>query len=135
MDTECQTACDMATAFRLPSGADSCPCRMRDGVRPCENACPIVEARGADSAQATEHLALGGARPRKVVITSAPAVDGRQVQVIRDETELESARSARDSVLANISHEFRTPLGAQLASIELLRDGLEPFAEFDALHV
>jgi signal transduction histidine kinase len=27
-------------------------------------------------------------------------------------------------VLANISHEFRTPLAAQLASIELLRDGL-----------
>jgi signal transduction histidine kinase len=27
-------------------------------------------------------------------------------------------------VLANISHEFRTPLAAQLASIELLRDGM-----------
>src|SRR6185369_15398104 len=27
-------------------------------------------------------------------------------------------------VLANISHEFRTPLAAQLASIELLREGL-----------
>jgi K+-sensing histidine kinase KdpD len=44
--------------------------------------------------------------------------------VIRDETELEAVRRARDSVLANISHEFRTPLAAQLASIELLRDGL-----------
>ena len=51
-------------------------------------------------------------------------VDGLQVQVIRDETELEAVRSARDTVLANISHEFRTPLAAQLASIELLRDGL-----------
>jgi signal transduction histidine kinase len=28
-------------------------------------------------------------------------------------------------VLGNISHEFRTPLAAQLAAIELLRDGLE----------
>jgi signal transduction histidine kinase len=28
-------------------------------------------------------------------------------------------------VLANISHEFRTPLAAQLASIELLREGLD----------
>ena len=35
-------------------------------------------------------------------------------------------RRARDSVLANISHEFRTPLAAQLASIELLRAGLRP---------
>ena len=63
--------------------------------------------------------------PRTDVITSAAPVDGLQVQVIRDETELEGVRRARDSVLANISHEFRTPLAAQLASIELLRDGLE----------
>jgi signal transduction histidine kinase len=45
--------------------------------------------------------------------------------------ELESARKTRDTVLANISHEFRTPLTAQLASIELLQDGLGslPFAQ------
>jgi signal transduction histidine kinase len=100
------------------------PC-AQDGVRPCETSCPIVAARGAGSAQATERLTLGGERPRTVVITSAAPVDGLQVQVLRDETELESVRSARDSVLANISHEFRTPLGAQLASIELLRDGID----------
>jgi signal transduction histidine kinase len=34
-------------------------------------------------------------------------------------------RRARDTVLANIGHEFRTPLAAQLASIELLRDGIK----------
>jgi signal transduction histidine kinase len=59
------------------------------------------------------------------VITSAAPVDNLQVQVIRDETELEAVRRARDSVLANISHEFRTPLAAQLASIELLLAGLD----------
>jgi K+-sensing histidine kinase KdpD len=47
-----------------------------------------------------------------------------QFQVIRDETETEATRRLRDAVLANISHEFRTPLSAQLASIELLRDRL-----------
>ena len=57
------------------------------------------------------------------MITSAAQADGLQVQVIRDETELEAVRRARDSVLANISHEFRTPLAAQLASIELLLAG------------
>jgi len=62
---------------------------------------------------------------RTTVITSAAPVDGLQVQVIRDETELEAVRRARDSVLANISHEFRTPLAAQLASIELLLAGIE----------
>jgi len=57
-------------------------------------------------------------------VLSAPPVQGVQVQILRDETDLEAARRARDSVLGNISHEFRTPLAAQLASIELLRDGL-----------
>ena len=52
---------------------------------------------------------------------------------MRDETELEAVRRARDTVLANISHEFRTPLAAQLASIELLRDGLhDPHAASSA---
>jgi signal transduction histidine kinase len=59
-----------------------------------------------------------------VIITSAGMVDGLQVQVMRDETDLEAVRRARDSILANISHEFRTPLAAQLASIELLQENL-----------
>ncbi len=63
-------------------------------------------------------------RFRRVVISSAAASDGIQVQVLRDETELEAVRRTRDTVLANISHEFRTPLSAQLASIELLREGI-----------
>jgi len=43
---------------------------------------------------------------------------------MRDETEVEATRRLRDTVLANITHEFRTPLTAQLASIELLHDRL-----------
>src|SRR3989442_1481636 len=43
---------------------------------------------------------------------------------MRDETEVKATRRLRDTVLANITHEFRTPLTAQLASIELLRDRL-----------
>jgi signal transduction histidine kinase len=95
-----------------------------NGIRPCETDCPILRARTAGTAQALERLALDDAAPRTTIITSSGMVEGLQVQVIRDETELEAVRRARDSVLANISHEFRTPLAAQLASIELLRDGL-----------
>ena len=98
------------------------PCTV-DGKTPCEDACPILAARTMGRAQATESLE-NGAATRTVVITSSGAVDGLQVQVMRDETELEAVRRARDSVLANISHEFRTPLAAQLASIELMQDGL-----------
>lgn len=99
------------------------PCLV-DGRPPCETACPIVAARSEGKAQATERLEAGGVL-RTVVITSAAPTDGLQVQVMRDETELEAVRRARDSVLANISHEFRTPLAAQLASVELMLDGLE----------
>jgi len=99
--------------------------RAEDGRRPCEFRCPIVQAREAGSARAIEQLAPAAGEVRTTVITSAAQVEGLQVQVIRDETELEAVRRARDSVLANISHEFRTPLAAQLASIELLRAGLD----------
>jgi signal transduction histidine kinase len=100
------------------------PCLV-NGQRPCETQCPIVRARTEGSTQATERLNLREGAPRTAIITSAAPVDDLQVQVIRDETELEGVRRARDSVLANISHEFRTPLAAQLASIELLREGMD----------
>ena len=101
------------------------PCADKDGHRPCESACPIVAARDRGQAQATEFLQKPDGTKRTVIITSARMVDGLQVQVMRDETDLESARRARDSILANISHEFRTPLAAQLASLELLEDNLQ----------
>jgi PAS domain S-box-containing protein len=94
------------------------------GVRPCAEHCPILHARFRGGAQATEHLLLRDGSRRTVVITSAPLADERQVQVLRDETEIEATRRLRDAVLANVSHEFRTPLSAQLASIELLLDQL-----------
>jgi signal transduction histidine kinase/HAMP domain-containing protein len=106
------------------------------GVRPCDENCPIVRARSSGNARASEKLLLPGGRSRIVVITSAAAgwddsamsAEGpevvRQFQVMRDETEVEATRRLRDAVLANISHEFKTPLAAQLASIEMLRDRL-----------
>jgi signal transduction histidine kinase len=95
-----------------------------DGVRPCEERCPIVHARFRGIARATEHLTLANGGRRTVALTSSQPAGDRQFQVLRDETEVEATRRLRDTVLANISHEFKTPLAAQLASIELLRDRL-----------
>jgi signal transduction histidine kinase/HAMP domain-containing protein len=92
--------------------------------RPCERHCPILAARSSSQANARELLCLSDGETRSTIVLSAPPIQGIQVQILRDETDLEAARRARDSVLGNISHEFRTPLAAQLASIELLRDGL-----------
>jgi signal transduction histidine kinase len=92
--------------------------------RPCERNCPIIAARSLGAARAAEQLRLADGSVRSTIVVSAAPVEGRQVQLLRDETDLEAARRARDSVLGNISHEFRTPLAAQLASIEMLRDGM-----------
>jgi signal transduction histidine kinase len=100
------------------------PCN-EDGKRLCDFNCPILNARLSGSAKSVERLQVDERGVRTTVITSSGVSDGLQVQVIRDETELEAVRRARDTVLANISHEFRTPLAAQLASIELLREGLD----------
>ena len=111
-----------------------------EGIRPCEDNCPILDARFRGGARATERLLLKDGSIRTVIINSAPPGlpeeegeqgagpglpgPGRQFQLIRDETEIEATRRLRDTVLANITHEFRTPLSAQLASLELLRERL-----------
>ncbi len=92
--------------------------------RPCATHCPIVRARAIGGTSAHEQIRRDDGRSRVVVVTSAPPEHGRQVVVLRDETERESVRRARDAILANISHEFRTPLSAQQASIELLLERL-----------
>ena len=94
--------------------------------RPCESRCPILGARSGAPARCLERIIRRDGTSRSVLITSAPAAGERQVQLMRDETELEAARRARDGVLGHISHEFRTPLASQLAAIELLRARLAP---------
>jgi signal transduction histidine kinase len=92
------------------------------GVRPCEENCPILHARFRGGARATERLVAPDGRRRTVIVSSSVSGGDRQVQLLRDETEVEAARRLRDAVLANISHEFKTPLAAQLASLEVLVD-------------
>ena len=109
-----------------------------NGERPCAEHCPIVHSRFRAGARAAEQLRLRSGQLRAVVITSAPPApsgdlssDGelRQVQVMRDETDLEAVRRLRDVVLTTLSHEFRTPLSAQLASLELLLDQLPDLSQ------
>src|SRR6185295_12363116 len=68
----------------------------REGVRPCEESCPIVHARFRGGAAATEHLLRPDGTRRAVVITSAPPAEEQQVQLLRDETDVEAARRQRD---------------------------------------
>jgi signal transduction histidine kinase len=69
-------------------------------------------------------LAVTGAR------LMPPGSDTVQVAlVLRDVTEEEASRHLRSYFLANITHEFRTPLSALNASIELLMDEAERLSQ------
>jgi signal transduction histidine kinase len=103
-----------------------------DGRRPCEDSCPILDARAGGPARALEHVGPAGRGRRTVVVTSAAPVEGQQIQLLRGETDVEAGRRLRDAVLANVTHEFRTPLAAQLASIEMLRDRLDSLSPGEA---
>ena len=103
--------------------------------RPCDQHCPIIQARTQGAARCVETLRLADESNLSTVVVSAAPSDGRQVQLLRDETDVEAARRARDSVLGNISHEFRTPLAAQLAAVELLRSGLNHLQPAEQSHL
>lgn len=103
--------------------------RKEKGELPCEERCPILEARFRGPTQVTERLGMPGdsgspAGERVVVLRSSPPSAGIQVQVMRDETAIEAAHRARDLVVADLAHELKTPLAAQAASLELLRERL-----------
>jgi PAS domain S-box-containing protein len=69
-------------------------------------------------------LAVTGAR-LKALNTDSTQVAARVVLVLHDVTQEEALRHLRSYFLANISHEFRTPLSTLQASMELLLDEKE----------
>ncbi len=93
------------------------------GEPPCESRCPILQARFRGPVRASEVLRCG-AGPWVARLSSSPPVGALQVQILRPETAEEAARRARDAVVADLAHELKTPLAAQRASLELLRERL-----------
>jgi PAS domain S-box-containing protein len=105
--------------------------------RPINDVLPLPEGDG----HFTDHLPeAGGVTEVSVVTRNARDVmlaasctrlkfpDDESTQlalVLRDITNEEAARRLRSYFLANISHEFRTPLSALNASIQLLMEDLE----------
>lgn len=72
---------------------------------------------------------------RPVIARRLRAAEDRHVMVVREENAIEAARGMRDRILANLSHEFQTPLSAQIASIELLRDHLRDHGDEIAMRL
>ncbi len=100
--------------------------RSENGVRPCDERCPILDARFRGPTQVVERIGRrkDATGDRAVVLRSSPPSAGIQVQVMRDETAVEAAHRARDLVVADLAHELKTPLAAQAAALELLRERL-----------
>jgi signal transduction histidine kinase len=110
------------------------------GLPPGEVLLPAGNSGGdADAATATGLPALERYSPlgkqRPLTVRRRNASGDRQVWVVRDENAIEAARAMRDRILANLSHEFQTPLSAQIASIELLRDHLRDGSDAVALRL
>jgi signal transduction histidine kinase len=104
--------------------------RSRDDVvgRPLEDVIQPLDAAMEPKQEPSvlpaleRYTASGVLRP--LTVRRLPASGDREVLIVREENALEAARAMRDRILANLSHEFQTPLSAQIASIELLRDHL-----------
>ena len=106
----------------------------------------LVSGRG----RFTDHLPREAAIPPINVLnrqgqevslaTTTAALEGpdgapQTVLVIRDITREDAAQRLRSYFLANISHEFRTPLSALKASVELLLDGVGSFTADETLQL
>lgn len=97
----------------------------------CGEDCPLLRARQHGVAQMAE-LLLSDGHSHNMVMHSAFATHARQVAIVRQETAAEASRSMRDAILANLAHEFQTPLAAQVAAVELLREHLLESADSHA---
>ncbi|HEY2347215.1 MAG TPA: ATP-binding protein [Xanthomonadaceae bacterium] len=82
----------------------------------------------------TERVTPAG-QMRHLVLRRMGTGGDPQVLVVRDENAIEAARAMRDRILANLSHELQTPLSAQIAAIELLRDHLRGSSDDAAIQL
>jgi len=95
---------------------------------------PLRIARERGTVEAVVRTVIG-TEPRNLVVRSTAPMGGRQVAIVREETSEEAARAMRDAIVANLSHEFQTPLAAQMASVEMLRDRLRASGDADSIQL
>ena len=68
-------------------------------------------------------------------LLSPASLPSKMTLVFRDVTEEDAAQRLRSYFLANISHEFRTPLSALKASVELLLEEIEDLSKAETIEL
>jgi PAS domain S-box-containing protein len=102
--------------------------RLCDAVfRPVETDQPFSQFIPPPNQRRKVTLELAGGRQATMAITGAqltpPGTDNARVALVfRDVSDAETVHRIMGHFLANIAHEFRTPLSALAASVELLMD-------------
>jgi signal transduction histidine kinase len=102
-------------------------------LQPIEPAATSEGSAPLDIVPRERFRATGSQRP--LTLRRLAASGNRRILILREENAIEAARAMRDRILANLSHEFQTPLSAQIASIELLRDHLRETHDPVASHL
>ena len=69
------------------------------------------------------------------LLLSPASLPSKTALVFRDVTEEDAAQKLRSYFLANISHEFRTPLSALKASVELLLEEIEDLSKAETIEL
>ncbi len=80
------------------------------------------------------HTAHKQALTISITCAEQPGKDGH-ILVFRDVSDNETINQLKDAFLANITHELRTPLAAQIASLEILRDEDESLTPDERRHM
>ena len=108
--------------LRKPARSKAVPCSKSSANRICWR--PSRWPCGEE--QVTSEIVVGTVRPRSFAVTAAPvqaASHKGAVLVLHEITELRRLERVRQDFVANVSHEFRTPLTAIQGFAETLLAG------------
>lgn len=117
------------SAFCSAAGVPSMPCRGRPVTEIIRHSdlLSVIQKALAGGETIHDEVVIGSIRTRSYSVTSAPirndSVTTGAVMVLHDITEIRRLERARRDFIANISHEFKTPLTAIQGFAETLLGG------------
>lgn len=121
------TGLNSAAERLLGRPRDAAVGRLLGELLPTVEGLPLQPERVPQGSPARLALRGEGGQPRTLVATRClllgrPGAAREHVLLLRDISDEVAVAQLKEAFLANITHEFQTPLASQLASLELLRE-------------